>query len=112
MIRVNKQRLCPICEKPDWCMVAEDKSAAICARVSEGATKRVGDAGWLHVLCDPASLKLRRTGNSWLQEDDSCRKMTSFELSICNSFDALNRILMGALNYQYSIDALKAKLNQ
>jgi hypothetical protein len=26
--------------------------------------------------------------------------------------DALNRIPMGTLNYQYSIEALKAKLNQ
>jgi hypothetical protein len=26
---------------------------------------------------DPASLKLRRTGNSWFQEDDSRRKTTS-----------------------------------
>ena len=50
MIRVNKARLCPICEKPDWCLVAVDLSAAICARIAEGAVKRVGDAGYLHIL--------------------------------------------------------------
>ncbi len=50
MRRVNRQRLCPVCEKHDWCLVAEDGSAAICARVSDGSTKRVGDAGWLHQL--------------------------------------------------------------
>ena len=42
--------LCPICQKPDWCLVASDKSAAICARISNGSQKRCGNAGWLHIL--------------------------------------------------------------
>jgi len=50
MIRGNKANPCPVCQKPDWCMYSED--AAICARVSEGSTKKCGDAGWLHVLKD------------------------------------------------------------
>jgi len=38
----------------DWCLYAEDGSAAICARVSEGSVCIVGDkgAGWLHNLID------------------------------------------------------------
>jgi hypothetical protein len=52
MLRVNKNNLCPICERPDWCLVAEDGSAAICSRISEGSTKKAGDAGWLHILID------------------------------------------------------------
>jgi len=47
-LRVNRQRPCPVCEKPDWCLVAEDGSRAICARVA--SDRRVGEAGWLHVL--------------------------------------------------------------
>ena len=50
MQRVSKTHLCPVCEKPDWCLYSEDGSAAICARVSEGSKKRVGEAGFLHVL--------------------------------------------------------------
>ena len=50
MLRVNKTHLCPVCQRPDWCLYSEDGSAAICARVSEGSKKRVGDAGYLHVL--------------------------------------------------------------
>ncbi len=63
MLRVNKRHLCPICEKPDWCLYSEDGTAAICARISEGSKKRCGEAGWLHILKadNPASLKLRRT---------------------------------------------------
>ena len=45
MLRVNKKNLCPICGKPDWCLIDEDGSAAICQRISEGAKKKCGDAG-------------------------------------------------------------------
>jgi hypothetical protein len=50
MIRVNKEHRCPVCGKPDWCLVAQDGTAAICARVEQGSKKRCGDAGWLHVF--------------------------------------------------------------
>lgn len=50
MIRVDEDNLCPICGKSDWCLIAEDGSAAICARISEGAAKECGSAGWLHIL--------------------------------------------------------------
>lgn len=52
MIRVQKDKLCPVCGKYDWCLYAEDGSAAICARITEGSKKRCGDAGWLHILVD------------------------------------------------------------
>lgn len=50
MIRVTKSNPCPICHKPDWCLVAHDGSAAVCARTQLGSIKKSGDAGWLHVL--------------------------------------------------------------
>ena len=52
MIRVNKSNPCPICDKLDWCLVAPDKTAAICARIEHGAVKRCGESGWLHILND------------------------------------------------------------
>ncbi len=46
--------LCPVCNKPDGCLVANDGTAAICSRKSEGSTKKVGKGafhgGWLHIL--------------------------------------------------------------
>jgi hypothetical protein len=48
MRRVNARFPCPICEKRDWCLLAEDGSRAICARME--SDRRAGDAGWLHVL--------------------------------------------------------------
>lgn len=46
--RVTRGRVCPICRKPDWCMVAVDESAAICSRVE--STKPTGRAGWVHQM--------------------------------------------------------------
>ncbi len=50
--RVSPSNPCPVCDKPDWCLVAPDREAAICARVEVGSIKRSGDAGWLHRLTD------------------------------------------------------------
>lgn len=50
MRRVSRRARCAICGRPDWCLAAEDGSAAICARIEEGSVKRCGDAGWLHVF--------------------------------------------------------------
>lgn len=52
MVRVNRNRPCPICGKPDWCLVAKDGSAAICARIQDGSKKKCGDAGYLHILAN------------------------------------------------------------
>lgn len=51
-VRVNKRHPCPVCASPDWCIIAQDGTAAICARVE--SSKRVGEkgAGWLHRLTD------------------------------------------------------------
>jgi hypothetical protein len=48
--RVNHERPCGICGRPDWCLLSEDATAAICARTE--SSKRCGDAGWLHRLVD------------------------------------------------------------
>lgn len=50
--RVSKRSPCPICHKPNWCLVAPDGSVVICARIQQGSVKRCGEAGWLHRLND------------------------------------------------------------
>lgn len=68
MMRVSKERLCPVCGKPDWCLVNHAGTAAICARIEQGSIKRSGDAGWLHVLGteDRSQKPVDRTGNCQL----------------------------------------------
>jgi hypothetical protein len=51
MRRVSASSPCPVCKKPDWCLVAADGAAALCQRVE--SPKRCGDAGWLHRLGEP-----------------------------------------------------------
>ena len=61
MLRVQKLKIrCPVCDKPDWCLVSEDGSAAICRRTEKGSVKKCGKAGWLHILGDfnPEKYKL------------------------------------------------------
>ena len=49
MLRVNRNRPCPVCGRSDWCLVCDDGNAAICARIEEGSIRRCGNAGWLHL---------------------------------------------------------------
>lgn len=53
-LRVTRSRPCPVCGHPDWCLLAVDGGAAICARTESG--KRCGAAGWLHRLRDDRRL--------------------------------------------------------
>lgn len=48
--RVSKRERCPVCHKPDWCLIATDKSSAICPRVWEGSKREMGEAGYLHII--------------------------------------------------------------
>lgn len=50
-IRCTRNNLCKVCQKPDWCSISADGTAAMCQRVE--SSKRCGDAGWLHKLSDP-----------------------------------------------------------
>ena len=49
-VRVSKKRLCPICEKGDWCGVTADGMFACCMRVK--TDRPVKNGGWLHRLTD------------------------------------------------------------
>jgi Toprim-like len=59
-LRVSRTNCCPVCGHPDWCLIAKDGSAAICARVE--SRKVVGNqgAGWLHILDERQHSRLIR----------------------------------------------------
>ncbi len=46
--------VCPICGKPDWCLVSasnpSDPAAAVCSRISKGSSREIKDCGFLHIL--------------------------------------------------------------
>lgn len=64
-LRVNSTRRCPVCCKPDWCMVGD--AACLCARVE--SERRCGEAGWLHKLTEKKPVtppKPKRESSHWL----------------------------------------------
>lgn len=50
--RVTKRTPCPVCDRPDWCLLADDGSAAICSRVESPKLVGTKNAGWLHRLTE------------------------------------------------------------
>lgn len=52
LVRVNKRTPCPVCGKPDWCVVSRDGQRAFCPRV-EGGLGWKGRMGYLHFLNRP-----------------------------------------------------------
>ena len=59
-VRTSEDNPCPICGKSDWCLLSSenpnDPKAALCGRVREGATKNLGDAGYLHIRKETGNL--------------------------------------------------------
>ncbi len=58
--RVGRSRPCPVCGKPDWCLLSREEppSRAVCARVE--SPRRWREAGWLHQLRHDDRAQIRR----------------------------------------------------
>jgi hypothetical protein len=83
--RVSKCSPCPICQKPDWCVVSGDGEVALCQRVE--SARRCGEGGWLHRLkdrparCDRAAVRLIRLAGTAPGSDFS-QMATRFQSSV------------------------------
>ena len=62
--RVRRDKPCPICGRPDWCLISTDDTAAICARVQ--SERRIGEAGFLHRLQERQPSVTRRVRSVYL----------------------------------------------
>jgi len=56
--RTTRSNPCPVCGKPDWCLLSTEGDAAICARIE--SDRHMGEAGWFHRLDAPVPLPSRR----------------------------------------------------
>ena len=54
---VTRQHPCPVCGKPDWCMVKHDGTAVLCNRIDEGSKVQAPAGGWIHEMNDTAMLR-------------------------------------------------------
>ena len=64
LIRVGRDYPCPICGKPDWCLVFADQSKAVCARKIDPDKPQFGSAGTIYDL-DPQKAKNVTFEPSW-----------------------------------------------
>jgi len=109
MNRVTKTDPCPVCGKPDWCLVADDGSAAICQRIEDDSVKQCGDAGWLHILKDcryqprafvtiahrPVNQDLSAAVKFFQAEAKKTARMETLAKSLGLSVDSLRRFAVG-----------------
>ena len=106
-LRTNRHRSCPVCHKNDWCLVLDDDSAAICARVP--SNNRRGEAGWLHRLggspCPVATrieriIQTRPVRNwkalsSWYQSQIGSSRLGKLAQQLSLSVGSLSRLGVG-----------------
>ena len=82
---------CPVCAKPDWCMVSSDNpenpSAVLCSRISENSLREIPGSGYLHIL----DKKRQNSGNN-------CNVLSKTELPIIiveGASDVLAAMVLG-----------------
>ena len=79
LLRTTRSRICPICQKPDWCSISENGEFVICMRVQNRMQTRNG--GYMHFLDGQrpkhmeiieAPQKLERLHLDWTVEAYEC----------------------------------------
>lgn len=102
-LRVNRERPCPICSRPDWCLITADESAAICARTE--SEKRCGEAGWLHRLRDTGRReRAPRVRRVWMREGGPDFSAMTWRAGSAVNMDRLERF---ASDLGVSVESLR-----
>ena len=63
-LRVNRHCPCLICGKPDWCLISQDGTAVICARIESDKPAGNKGAGWIHKLTEDRQLLQKPTATA------------------------------------------------
>jgi len=78
-LRVNRTTVCPICQKPDWCMISADGKSAFCMRIANDNIQPNG--GWVHKLDESVKPQIlpkkqkkvkKYTERQWLRYIQKC----------------------------------------
>lgn len=102
---------CPICSKPDWCLVSiddpADPSAVVCGRVEDGCEKVINESGFLHIRKD--SGRIKATEGSIIQGGDDYVLVTEGATDTVAGID-LGFVTVGRTNALCGIKELAALL--
>ena len=109
MLRVNKSHPCPVCQRTDWCLYSEDRSAAICARISDGSKKRAGDAGYLHVLKADDRARPKAVYRKNRAEDKTTKPVVEFGKLATQYQDRVSRRQVAMLGASLGVSAVSLK---
>ena len=75
LIRVNRKFRCPVCGKPDWCLVSSTGYVVICPRVE--SKEHLGESGYIHYFSDPVAVP-KNGGN--------CIRRPSIDFGVLSSY--------------------------
>jgi hypothetical protein len=92
---------CPVCKKPDWCLVDDNGKYAICQRVESPHKK--GGAGWRHTL-DGQTFNKPKNIIKTVQQPHNAEAIQKI---YCNLDFSDNALLPLAEKLQVSLDSLK-----
>jgi len=100
--------ICPICGKPDWCMVSSDDpenpSAVLCSRISNKAVKELPGSGWLHIL--DASRQRLETGRAVIAKTELPIIIVEGASDVCAAA-SLGFVAIGRPSAEGGMDILK-----
>ncbi|MCR9293924.1 MAG: toprim domain-containing protein [bacterium] len=103
--RVNRGRQCPICGRPDWCLIASDESAAICARVESDRPAGKRGAGWLHRLRDDDWQRPKWRTPKRVEPERPTKNMRDIAVANCKAIREQSRVWL-ANELCLSVDSL------
>ncbi|MEX1229494.1 MAG: hypothetical protein WEB58_04595 [Planctomycetaceae bacterium] len=103
-VRVSKQYLCPICQKPDNCQVSEDGKAVWCGRIAKGSVRQNNGGQHLHRL-NPTSLGFTLPPKKKHSPEPVTRDWPAYAKEMARNADAARQQLAERLGV--SLDSLE-----
>lgn len=103
-VNPRKNAPCPICGKPDWCLIDAERGLTICQRVE--SPHKIGEAGWLHGRTRPSEARwIVRPGSQPEQAEIDWEAVHARCMDNLGELGNRNALAVEALAEQVGIDS-------